>query len=224
MVDAPTSEAESLIELFFELDDPEERDVVIEKLAAFDDTMVTEFFRAVADEDDDPYLRAAAWAELARRGVPEGIAALEKHLADPDEPYFFEHAVQSLAVARGPAFYDTLLAISRDPERDGTLQRIATEWLEEVDSDRALIDFERFVDELDDFESVNDDLLEVILLAFVRHDRLGAKARVEALRQRVLASSVADDERDELVGMCDETLALLGAAGNGTDRGTGSGG
>src|SRR5688500_6101154 len=97
----PAEEARELIDVYFELESPSERDALFDRLVALDTPVVTEFLGAMFVSDEDEYVRAAAAAELARRGNAEAIASLEADLADPEEQFFFEHAVQVLSEFRG---------------------------------------------------------------------------------------------------------------------------
>jgi len=205
----PEQEAAELIEVYFELEEPAERDALFDQIATIRAPVVTEFLRAMMAQDEDEYVRAAAAGELARRGDGPAIAALEADLDDADESFFFEHAVQVLGEVRGKHFYDTLAHIWRDPERDADQRREAMLGMEVADAPRALADFVAFLDGITDVESMPDDQVELAMLAFVRAGHTAAAPVLERLRDRVAQSRLAEDERRELAGMIEEGLALL---------------
>ncbi|MBI5509122.1 MAG: HEAT repeat domain-containing protein [Deltaproteobacteria bacterium] len=208
----PDSEAKDLIEVYFDLEEPDERDVLFDQLCRLDTPVVTEFLRTMLSHDEDDYVRAEAACELCRRGDADGIAALEADLADPEEPYFFERAVQALAEIRGPAFYDTAAALWRDPERDAEERREAMLGMETADPARAVLDFVRFVDSITDIATMPDDQVEVAMLAFVRHAHRDAEPALEALKARIAKASMDEEERLELVAFVQEGLDLLAGA------------
>ena len=208
----PETEARELIAVYFELEEPTERDVLFEKLIALDVPAVADFLRAMMEEDDDEFVRAAATSELARRGVPEAISALEADLTEPAEFFFFANAVETLADIRGPGFYDTLAAIFRDPARDADERRQAMLGMESVDTPRALADFVTFVAEQHDLAAMSDDQVEVAMLAFARHNYQEARPALVALHARIaVASDLDSDSREELVGFVQEGIDLLDA-------------
>ncbi len=85
------AEATDLINVYFELEEPQERDAAFDLIVALHSPIVENFLRAVMQEDEDEYVRAAAAAALTRRGDVEAVAVLAADLDDPEEPYFFEH-------------------------------------------------------------------------------------------------------------------------------------
>ncbi|MEL6543250.1 MAG: HEAT repeat domain-containing protein, partial [Myxococcota bacterium] len=102
-------DAAQLIDLYFTLDDPLERDACFDEIIATSAPVVIEFLRAMLQGDQDEYVRASAAAELARRGDAEGRAALLEDLNDPENIDFFSHALQTLSETDGEAFYDQLI-------------------------------------------------------------------------------------------------------------------
>jgi hypothetical protein len=209
--DAAEAEAATLIDLYFELEDAIERDVLFDQIVALSQPIVTEFLRTMMEHDEDDYVRAAAAAELARRGSPDGLAALEADLVEPEELYFFEHAMQVLSELKGPAFYDTIEALWRDPERDADLRREAMVGMETSDPARAMADFVGLIESVTDVSHMPDDQIEVAMLAFVRHEHVAALAALQGLRQRIAATEMDADERAELVAFVQEGIDLLEA-------------
>ncbi len=202
-------EAAALIEVYFELEEPEERDALVDQLSALDCEVARRFLKTMMETDEDEIVRATAAAVLALRGDPDAIARLEADVSDPEDLYFFTHAVQALVELRGAAFYDTLKTIWRDPERDGDERREAMLGMETCDRARALADFLEFVAGLNDFEVMPDDELEVALLAFVRAEHKAALPALRALAERIAKSALAADERQELTSFVEEGIALL---------------
>ncbi|MBT6491135.1 MAG: hypothetical protein HOK97_15295, partial [Deltaproteobacteria bacterium] len=97
----PLGDAEALIAIYFDLEEPEERDEVFDQLTSHRVPMVDNFFAEMASHDDDAYVRAAATAELFKRGHEEYLPAIESDLVDPQELFFFATALHSLAEVRG---------------------------------------------------------------------------------------------------------------------------
>ena len=210
--DQATIDARALIELYFELETDEERDVVIDKLTALDHPLVTEFFRTAAGEDDDELVRVRALVALTIRGDQAATAALDALVAAPDDLLAFDVALASLARLRGPAFYETLTSIWRDENRGADERRSAMIAMEHLDAPRALADFLSAIATMGDAATLPDDQLEIMILAFVRHEHPEARAALTALLSRLRATSAKmdEDERDEMLGMVQEGLDLLG--------------
>ena len=207
----PEAEARELIDLYFELEEPAERDVVLDRLTAIPAPLVTDFLRTMMDEDEDEFMRAAAACELARRGVAEAMALLEEDLANPDEIFFFTNAIEGLAACRGPAFYDTLRDLWADPTRDSDERREAMKGMEQVDAPRALADFVALVDGQRDFQQFADDQVETAILLFARHQYEPGRQALLALRERLAnAADLAAEDRDELTALVQEGLGLFG--------------
>jgi HEAT repeat protein len=203
-------EAGNLIDVYFELEGPQERDALFDQLVQIPSPLVNDFLRVMMHQDEDEYVRAAAAAELARRGVADGIQALMHDLDDPEEPFFFEQAVQVLCEVLGSDFYDTLVALWRDTNRDAGERCEAMLGLESIDPQRALGDFVIFLDGIDDVTAMEDDQVEVAMMAFVRHGYDRARPSLERLEQTVRAAPNLDvGERAELLAFVQEGIALL---------------
>ena len=209
---SPDDQARELTDLYFDLEDPVERDVVFDKLAALDSDIVREFFASMMDHDEDDYLRAAAAAELARRGDAEALARLEDEVQDPSDLTLFTQALHALAELRGQAFYEVAAAVWRDAAREGAERREAMQVLESLDVARALQDFLAWISDITDVHTLADDLVEVAMAAFVRHDFQAALPVLQALRGRILAATwEAPEEGAELAAFVNEGIALLTA-------------
>src|SRR5687768_7520330 len=65
--DADQTAAE-LVEVYFELETPIERDVLFERISQIESPIADEFLLGMMEEDDSEYLRMAAADVLAQRG------------------------------------------------------------------------------------------------------------------------------------------------------------
>ncbi len=206
-------DAEALIELYFELEDEDEREVVLDKLEAFDLPMVTEFWRAAAHEDDDELVRVRALAILAKRGDGEALAGLRATIEDPDDIIVFEEALQAVAAIESASFFPTVEAIWRDDSRDADERRAAMTVMEAVAPAETVQAFDAFVQTLGEAATFPDDQIEVVLLAYLRAEHGAAVPLLEAMLERLTATSrdMDEDERDELLGMVREGIELLRA-------------
>jgi len=206
----PAALAEPLIDLYFELEDPNERDALLERLAGIKAPVVDEFFTAVLEDDEDDYTRAEAAAFLAKRGDPRGVEILEADLAEAAEPFLVENAIKTLTAIRGEGFYDPLVALWQDPQTPSDVREQAMWALESIAPERALADFQRRIESMTTVADVDDDELEAIILAFVRHEHAPAAAALQTLAQR-LAQAPGDPEIiEDLIGTVEEGRRLLG--------------
>lgn len=204
-------DAQALIELYFEIDDEDERELVLAKLETMDLPMVTEFWRAAAVEDDDELVQVRALAVLARRGDKEASDALRAVVEDPDDIVVFEEALRGMSTLEGPAYFTTLERIWRSDTRTTDERRAAMLVMESIDAPRTLQLYHAFIDSLGDAEHFPDDQVEVIILAFVRYEDRDAVSLLEALLARLTTSSqgMDEDERHELLGMVREGIDLV---------------
>ncbi|HET6347320.1 MAG TPA: HEAT repeat domain-containing protein [Myxococcota bacterium] len=202
--------ATELVELYFQLEEPDERDAVFEQLAALDSPVVTEFFEAMMDRDEDEFMRNAAAVELARRGHGGALAVLEEELRNPTELLFFEQAVQVLVEVRGASMYEPLRALWESPDRDPAERRELMVGMELADPLRAMEDFAGFITRIEDPRNLPDDQLEVAMMAFGRQGYTQVRPALEALKSRILAASFTDpDEQTELAAFVQEGIDLL---------------
>ena len=203
-------DARALIELYFESDDDDERDVLLGKLEAMDLPVVTEFFRAAATEDDDELIQVRALAVLARRGDAEATEALRQIAHDPDDMLVFEEALRGMATVFGTPYFETLVDIWRG-EHSPDERRVAMVVMESLDAPRTLQLYHETIATLGDAAKFPDDQVEAMMLAFVRHEDYAALPLLGAMLERLTASSAGmdEDERDELLGMVREGIDLL---------------
>jgi len=199
----------ALIETYFELESPVERDALFDRLAAVDNPKVDAFLHAMMTTDEDEYMREAAALELARKGDSAAIAAIMDELDDPDDPQAFAQALDALGQSRGPAFYATLKQIWMDPDRDTDQKRQVMLAMEQLDTARALNDFVQLIEATTEPTAMSDDMIEGAMLAFVRQNHRPALPVLTALRERIAASSLDDEERTELTQFIQEGIDLL---------------
>lgn len=204
-------DAEALIELYFELEEEAEREIVLDKLEALDLPMVTEFWRAASHEDDDELVRVRALAVLARRGDTDALDGLRAVIEDPEDPICFEEALHALAAREGAAYFPMLESIWHDDSRSPDERRSAMTVMETVDAQRTLALFDAFIAGLGDAQAFPDDQVEIVLMAYVRLEHVAAVPLLEALLGRLGATSkdMDEEERDELLGMVQEGIDLL---------------
>lgn len=202
--------AEELVELYFVLEEPAERDNVFDRLLEIQSPVVDAFLTSMMTHDEDEFMRFSAAAEMARRGNDSALSMLEKEVREPTDVGLFALAVDVLIELRGAAIYDLLLAIWRNPTYDVDERIEALLGMEEADADRAMADFVAFVESLKDMASLPDDQLEAVLASFARCGHSAAKPALEALKERIRSAKNIDDaDRENLIGMVQEGLELL---------------
>ena len=212
--DAPTSEAPKadenatdLIEIYFELDEPMERDTLLDQLLAIETEEVTRFLEEMAHQDEDPYLRSTAAAELCRRGKLDFEAILRADFDDPNEPELFAQAAAALANLHGSAFYDTLKTAWGDAQRDPAQREEALLAMEALDSPRTLGVVDEALSGLQTLDGLDDEFLEQAALLFARHDYERATAIFEQLGQH--ASALEPAARADLLSLLEEAQSLF---------------
>jgi hypothetical protein len=200
---------ELLIDVFFELEDPLEREALLDELSKDQSDVTGEFYEAVFDCDEDDYIRALAGAELALRGHPRAQKSLMEDFEDPDEHFFFVLAMRTLCRLKGIEFYPVLREVWNDPLCDGDRRSAAMGGMELLDSARALEDFIDFINNIVSAHDFPDDQVEIAMATFIRHDYHRAGAVLTELQNRVLGSQMDADERQELCDFINEGISLL---------------
>ena len=199
-----------LIEVYFTLEEPAERDVAFDKLAAVDTEATSDFFVAMMTHDEDDYMRRAAAAELARRGHPDALESLKNDLAADSDPLAFEHALETLAQIQADKFVPVVASMWKDASRNSLQRRAAMSVFELLDTPRALAAFIEFVDGIVDVKNFADDILEQAMSAFGRNDCQAAVPALERLQARMASASWDDaEEKQENIAFVGEGLALL---------------
>ena len=199
-----------LIEVYFTLEEPAERDVAFDQLAAVHTDATSEFFVAMMTHDEDEYMRRAAAAELARRGHPEALESLRGDLAADADPLAFEHALETLAEIQAAKFVPVAAAMWKDASRNSLQRRAAMSVFELLDAPKALVAFAAFVDNIVDVKNFPDDILEQAMAAFGRHDYQEAVPALQQLQGRMASATWTDEEeKQEAIAFVGEGLALL---------------
>ncbi len=205
----PESDVASLVHLYFEVEEPEERDEIFDQIAKEESPLSNQFLEAMLHEDQDYFVRSAAAAKLARRGHPDAVALLESDLNDPEEPFFFEQAVIVLGEIIAAPFYDTLQKIWRSRERAGYQRREAMLGMEAVDAPRACQEFLGFLQEITTLDDFPEERVETALLIFARQNFQGAHDELTRLENLVAGSSLEAGAREDQLGFLQEAQDLL---------------
>ena len=87
---------------------------------------------------------------------------------------------------RCPAYFETLAQIWRS-DRSPDERRVAMVLMEQLDAPRTLQLYRDFIATLGDVAQFPDDQVEVMMLAFVRHEDTGAVGSLEGLLERLAA-------------------------------------
>ncbi|MBN1962132.1 MAG: HEAT repeat domain-containing protein [Deltaproteobacteria bacterium] len=210
MTDDPDTLASDLIEVYFQSEEPEERDLIFDRLLTIDSPIVNEFLRAMMLEDEDDFMRSTAAVALAQNGDADAIAKLEEDLVSAEDSVFFANAIDGLSVVKGPEFYDTLKQMWQDPSRDADMQRQAMFGMDKVDSLKALDDFVTFINQIQDLNLLAEDQLEVAIMIFTRHEYKPGLQTLQVLHQRIDKAPELDDyAREGLLELVQEGINLL---------------
>ncbi len=199
--------ATDLIEIYFELDEPMERDTLLDQLISIETEEVTSFLEEMAHQDEDPYLRSSAAAELCRRGKLDFESILRADFDDPNEPELFAQAAAALANLHGGTFYDTLKAAWGDAQRDPAQREEALLAMEALDSTRTLTVVDETLSALQTLDGLDDEFLEQAALLFARHDYERATAIFDELGQHARALEPA--AQTDLLSLLEEARSLF---------------
>lgn len=196
-----TLDVEDLIGLYFAAEAPDERDAVFAEIAARNTAQSRAFFAAVMDNDEDPYCRAMAAAELWAHGDDAAQAYLLHLLRHENDDLLQEQALDGLLQRQPESLYGPLLEMWQDLARPLTSRRLAMLGLERADAEAACGQFCAFVRGWAPGTSL--ELVATALNALVRCGAPACAMAVAELRQRLGPEEVF------LRGLCDETLLLL---------------
>ncbi len=199
--------ATDLIEIYFELDEPMERDTLLDQLISIETEEVTGFLEEMAHQDEDPYLRSTAAAELCRRGKLDFESILRADFDDPNEPELFAQAAAALANLHGGTFYDTLKTAWADAQRDPAQREEALLAMEALDSTRTLTVVDEALSALQTLDGLDDEFLEQAALLFARHDYERATAIFDELGQHARALEPA--AQADLLSLLEEARSLF---------------
>jgi hypothetical protein len=204
----PLGDAEALIAIYFELEAPEERDEVFDQLATHQGEMVNNFFAEMASHDDDPYVRAAACAELFRRGHQEYLATLESDIMDPQELFFFANALHTLADVRGQEFYPDLVQMLADPNRDPDHQQDIMLAMEAVAPEQSVKHFTALLSGWSQVGEIDEMFMEYASLAIARQSYGPGHEILKKISNLVEESSIDAAEKEELLELLTEALSI----------------
>ncbi|MDP7038612.1 MAG: HEAT repeat domain-containing protein [Myxococcota bacterium] len=200
---------DALIELYFESEEPIERDLLFEQLSSIKDDLATNFLITMMSEDADPYMRQAAAGELARRGMVEAYEYLIGQLQHADEFEFFKSAIEFLSQHQGKAILPLLEKIWLDPNRPAAERREALFGIEQTDPKKLLDVCAQFIDTIDPKEHFPDNLLSIALATLAQHDAKEILTHLSALLDRIAQSTLDTNDKEDLSGFIEEGIALL---------------
>jgi len=204
-----TEDIASLIAIYFELEEPEERDEVFDQISNSDSPLVLDFLENMLNADSDAFLRSAAASRLARRGHPGAVALLGEDLDDPQESFFFAQAAHVLGEIIGPPFFDTLKEIWQDPERDPEYRQEAMLAMESIDAVRACQESVSFLQNIHSLVDFPEEEIEAAVLLFARHQFTDAIAQLRRLNQLAQAKTDAPSTKAGIEVFLEEAAQLL---------------
>ena len=203
--DDPPPDLEALTEVYFGLEDPEERDAFLELLRPRQGPEIDAFLAAMMQHDEDAPMRLGAAEILARRGNPAAQAYLTAQLQAPSDLLALRQAIEVCVEREQAAAYPTLAAIWEDDRRPWDERQEALHGMEQADPARTLTALRDWCAALPARADLPEARLEAAMLCFARHGHSAAVAPLRALQQRLRALPAATD----LVALIDEALALI---------------
>ena len=205
--ETPSDQASTLIDVYFELDEPIERDALLDQLLAIKTDEVSRFLEEMAYQDEDPFLRSCAAAELCKRGQMSFVSILEADFGDPNNAELFAQAASALTDLKGADFYPDLEAAWKSKERDPAQREEALLAMEQVDPQKTLSLVAAWLTSLKSPGVLDDELIEQAALLFARHDYAEAK-RVFSHLQSV-SGQLEPTARSDFEGLLEEAQSLL---------------
>lgn len=196
--DETLQDSDALMAIYFEVTEPEERDVIFDELCATPGKEVDDFFAEMAAHDTDAYVRAAAQAELLKRGHKEFLPNLEADLVDPQEIFFFSTAIHTLAGIRGEPFYPALVQMLADTYRDPEHVEDIMLAMETVAPAQAAKHFAALISGWKTPNDVDDLFLEWASLCFARQAFVPGHHALLALATTIEQSDLEPQELNEL--------------------------
>jgi HEAT repeat protein len=208
--ESPYSEdVAQLITLYFDLEEPEERDEVFAQISDSQSPLASDFLEAMLNTDADPYIRSAAAAKLALSGHREAVAILGEDLQDPEELFFFDQAARVLGEIIGPPFLTTLTALWNDPTRAPAQRQRAMLAMEDIDAPRACTESLEFLRSIESLVHFPEEELSAAALLFARHDFTDALLELERLETLAETTPGSPEERAEQRAFFQEARSLL---------------
>lgn len=204
---ALSGEIADLMDIYFELEEPAERDALFDRIILYPNAEVTEFLRAMAHNDVDDYVQLSALTELARRGDTQALEVLRYEIKESDDEEHLEQVLHAFAQL-GEAYYGDVLDFWNRTNGSTTLQVHALNVLEQMSSARLLTDLIRFVDALAHVDPIDEDLLEYAMQIFIRHNHTEGRTALQTL-QKQLKERNSNPDAVELVALLQEGIDLL---------------
>jgi len=204
--------SEALTELYFDCEQPDERDVIFEVLAGRTDATSMAFLQAVMGHDDDPFMRAQAAQALMGQGGQEARAHLLQILHEGGDELLFEEAMAALLEVDGPSLFGPLQAIVADEARDLSERRLAMVGMDQADPEASLAECRQLLGQKDVVRQLPLDLLSFAVAAVVRSGKPEDKELLEAaVAQLPLTGWVDADDREAVLEVLAEGQGLMGA-------------
>ena len=206
-LDTPEEQASTLIDIYFELDEPIERDALLDQLMKIKTDEVSRFLEEMAHQDEDPFLRSCAAAELCKRGQLSFVSILEADFKDPNNAELFAQAASALVALRGAELFPALEAAWKSTERDPAQREEALLAMEQVDAQKTLALVTTWLTNVDSPDSLDDELIEQAALLFARHQYSEAKRVFSHLQ--TIAARLDTQARTDFEGLLEEAQSLI---------------
>jgi hypothetical protein len=203
----------TLVAVYFESEEPEERDAIFARIASDPDEAATTFLAAMMAHDEDPYLRVAAAGQLLLRGLPQAYSYLLDLLQNAPDDMLFEQALDSLLVQPDANLYAVLAAVFSDDQRDVAERHLAMLGMEHCDLAASLALFRTALTASNAATALPLELLCAALAALVRSATDEDEAAMMAFDRHIQTVPLPDpDDRAGLLDLCAESVALMAAA------------
>lgn len=206
---------DTLVELFFDCEEPEERDALFDVVAARGDGPSHAFLAAVMAQDDDPYLRVAAARALLVHDVEGAREYLFTQLQRSSDELLFEDALTALLERPGPGLFEMLIPLAADDQRDIAERRLVQVALAQLDESRALKACRALLSSPQEAAKQPLDVLSVKLSLLVRSGTAEDAAIVDAAIEELLRTAEPGPSSDDSEALLDafvEARALMAAA------------
>lgn len=208
---------DALIDLYFDCDDADERDVVFERIASLEQEKTNAFFEAMMQNDEDEYMRVAAAELLAVRGNEVAKQVLYRLLEEQHDTDLFEQVLDALVRIDPEHTKLQCQQIFYNRDCDFVERRIALLVLESFDVQAALICAQKFIADLSQPEPRHGDLLELTIGVLVRTPVPESQALLEACMQRMqehtgISPDMDQDDQEAWLALLEEGLSMLHSA------------
>lgn len=209
-----------LIDQYNEADDYDERDEVLNDIAAHPSPQALPYLKLIAEQDDDPSTRCDAWCALHRRQPDEATHQALLAMLTAERPYELIKAAECLATAseahplsaeQSEALAATLWRVLRSPlVKEAQVSVLGV--LETVDN-ALLVHADDILKTQTAPDKLDYDLVEGIVRTLALQPPAGASPILTAFREQVLAlaKQYPDDEvlLSELGEFVNQSIQLL---------------